>query len=108
MKWHITYLNESVFKAIKNMPMRLKARYVALADRMIENGPDLGMPHTRAMGDGLFEIRVKADGDIARVFYCTQVKREIVVLHAFVKKTQQTPKKELDLARKRLKEIKNG
>ncbi len=87
----------------------MKARFVALTDRMMQVGPDLGMPHTRAMGNGLFEIRIKAEEGIARVFYCTFMNHEIVILHAFIKKMQATPKKEWDIAIKRLKEVtKNG
>ncbi len=59
------------------------------------------------MGDGLFELRLRAPEGIARVFYCTVVDRKIVVLHHFVKKTDKTPKKDLETARARLKEIKN-
>jgi phage-related protein len=66
------------------------------------------MPHTRAMGDGLFELRIKAAEGIAWVFYCTVINREIVVLHVFVKKTQATPKRELGVAQKRLKEVKKN
>lgn len=65
------------------------------------------MPHTRAMGDGLFELRLKATEGIARVFYCTVVERSIVVLHQFVKKSDKTPRKELEVARRRLKEVKD-
>ena len=68
-------------------------------------GPDLGMPHTRAMGGGLFELRIKAAEGIARVFYCTVVDRRIVILHQFVKKTDKTPPKELEIARRRMKEV---
>ena len=71
-------------------------------------GPDLGMPHTRAMGDGLFELRLKAGEGIARIFYCTRVGRRIVMLHQFIKKTDKTPAKELLLARTRMKELVNG
>jgi len=71
-------------------------------------GPDLGMPHTRAMGQGLFELRLKAPGGIARVLYCTIVDQKIVMLHQFVKKTERTPAKELEIARRRMKEVKNG
>lgn len=78
---------------------------MALTDRMIQTGPNLGMPHTKAMGDGLFELRVKAEEGIARISYCAVVKREIVILHAFVKKTQATPKNELKIAVKRLNEV---
>lgn len=67
-------------------------------------GPDLGMPHTRAMGGGLFELRIKAPEGIARVFYCTVVERRIVFLHQFVKKTDKTPAKEMRIARQRMKE----
>ena len=71
-------------------------------------GPDLGMPHTRAMGGGLFELRIEAAEGIARVFYCTVVDRRIVVLHQFVKKTDKTPARELEVARQRMKEVKYG
>ena len=57
------------------------------------------------MGDGLFELRIKGQEGIARVFYCTQIGKRIIVLHSFVKKTQKTPIKELELARKRLGEL---
>ena len=105
MQWNITYFNNRVFKQINAFPKKIKARFVALTDRMMQVGPDLGMPHTRAMGDGLFELRVKAEEGIARVFYCTCIHHEIVMLHAFIKKTQTTPKKEWDIAIKRLKEV---
>ena len=68
-------------------------------------GPDLGMPHTRAMGGGLFELRIKAAQGIARVFYCTVIDRRIVILHQFVKKSEKTPPKELEIARRRMKEV---
>ena len=70
-------------------------------------GPDLGMPHTRAMGGGLFELRLKAAEGIARVFYCTVVNRRIVMLHQFIKKSDKTPLKELEIARNRMKEVKD-
>jgi len=90
------------------LPRKIKVRLFTLTDRMEEIGPNLGMPHTRAMGEGLFEVRVKASEGIARVFYCVQVHHEIVILHSFIKKTQQTPKKELNIARKRMKEVKTN
>lgn len=71
-------------------------------------GPDLGMPHTRAMGQGLFELRLKAAEGIARVLYCTVVDGQIVMLHQFVKKTEKTPVREMEIARRRMKELKNG
>lgn len=58
------------------------------------------------MENSLFEMRLSDKDGIARVFYCTIEKYEIFVLHSFVKKTRATPDKELQLARKRLKEVK--
>ena len=66
----------------------------------------VGMPLCRAMGDGLWEVRTSLPGNrIARILFCV-VQQRIVVLHAFIKKTQKTPDGELALARKRLKELK--
>jgi phage-related protein len=66
------------------------------------------MPHTRAMSDGLFELRIKGQEGIARVFYCTLVGKRIVMLHGFVKKSQKTPPKELGIARNRMAEVKEN
>ena len=71
-------------------------------------GPDLGMPHTRAMGDGLFELRLKAAEGIGRVFYLAATGQKIVMLHQFIKKSAKTPVRELDVARKRMKEWLHG
>ncbi len=90
------------------MPAGFLGRYLRYTDRMEVYGPDLGMPHTRAMGDGLFELRLKAREGIARVFYCTLVGRKIMVLHQFIKKTERTPLKELNTARRRMKEAKHA
>ena len=105
MKWNISYYNAKVEKEVLALPKKLLARYLRMTDVMLEHGPHLGMPHTRSMGNGLFELRLKAQEGIARVFYCSVVKQNILVLHSFVKKTQQTPAKELEIAKTRLKEV---
>ena len=60
------------------------------------------------MGDGLFELRPKAQEGIGRVFYCTLAGNTIDILHSIVKKTQKTPQKEINIARQRLQVVKNG
>ncbi len=80
------------------MPAGFVARFLRYAERMELYGPDLGMPHTRAMGEGLFELRLKVAEGIVRVFYCTLVGRRIVMLHQFIKKSEKTPRKELEIA----------
>jgi phage-related protein len=108
MNWTITYYSESLQNEILDLPAGFLARFLRYADRMELYGPDLGMPHTRAMGEGLFELRLKAAEGIARVFYCTMIGKRILMLHQFIKKTNKTPPKELVIARRRLKEIKNA
>lgn len=105
MTWTVIYHNEAVEVFVLGLPQGLLARYLRLTETMAEFGPNLGMPHTRAMGDGLFELRVKNKEGIARVFYCTTVRSRVVMLHGFVKKSQKTPPRELQLARSRLAEV---
>lgn len=105
MKYFLEYFSKSVQAEIDRWPVGLRTRYRALTLRMETYGPMLGMPHTRAMGDGLFEIRIKSMEGIGRAFYCTRVGRRIVILHGFIKKSEKTPKGDLDLARKRMTEV---
>lgn len=106
--YEIHYYNEKVLNEIENLPPPLVARYITLTERMKMEGSNLTPPHTKAMENGLFELRLKADKQIARVFYCTMVGKKIVMLHSFIKKTQKTPKKELRIARKRMSEVKQN
>lgn len=108
MEWKIEYYSEVVQRDILALPTGLLARYIHLTDRMIAFGPNLGMPHTRSMDKGLFELRLKAAEGIARVFFFTRTGQRIVILHQFVKKTQKTPSKELNIARHRMKELLNA
>lgn len=108
MRWRVTFYSSRVEAEIQALPAGFLARFLRYAERMEIYGPDLGMPHSRSMGEGLFELRLKAAEGIARVFYCTVVRENIVMLHQFVKKTERTPKKELKIARKRMKEIRDG
>lgn len=106
MSYSILYYNEQVQDDIMNLPATLQARYIGLTNRMIVYGPNLGLPHTDSFGSGLFELRLKGAEGIARVFFCTLVRQEIVMLHSFIKKTQKTPEKELKIAKERMKELK--
>lgn len=105
MEWEIVYYGDDLQEAILALPAGLQARYIHLTERMITFGPDLGMPHTRAMGKGLFELRLRSKEGIGRVFFCTRPGRRILMLHAFVKKSAKTPAKELKIARERMKEV---
>lgn len=103
--FNIEYFSETVRLDVAGLPFDMRARYVAYTERMMQFGASLGMPHTRAMGGGLFELRLTGANGIARVFYCVVYERRIVMLHSFIKKTQATPKRELEIANRRKKEI---
>jgi phage-related protein len=102
MKWHIKYYNEKVQKKINQWSVGVRAFYARITERICQFGPNLGMPFTRSMGDGLFEIRAKGNEGIGRAFFCTVVDQNVIILHAFIKKSTKTPKKELQIAQKRL------
>jgi phage-related protein len=106
--WTLYFYSDRLEAELQALSPGFLARFLRYAERMEVVGPDLGMPHTRAMGDGLFELRLKAVEGIARVFYCTVVDRKIVFLHQFVKKSNKTPTRELRVARTRMREVKNG
>lgn len=108
MKWNILFYNQHVKEQLINLPTHLQARCIALMDRMREQGANLGAPHTKSMGDGLFELRVKAREGIARAFFSTLVENKIVILHCIIKKTQKTPQKDLILAKSRAKEVRKN
>jgi phage-related protein len=105
MGWEIVYHGDAVQEAILAFPPGLQARYVHLTERTLTFGPDLGMPHTRAMGKGLFELRMKSKEGIGRLFFCNRPGRRIMMLHAVVKKLAKTPAKELKIARERMREV---
>ncbi|MDP2827868.1 MAG: type II toxin-antitoxin system RelE/ParE family toxin [Sulfuricellaceae bacterium] len=108
MNWTIHYFNERIKAAVFSWPTDILADYRRLIGLMEDHGANLRLPHSRALGEGLFELRCKGEEGIGRVFYCAMVGRKILVLHSFIKKTQETPDSELKTARKRLKEIKHG
>lgn len=108
MAFEVEYFHQRVLSEIESWPADVSADYVRLLDLLITHGPMLRLPHSRPMGDGIFELRPRGRSGIGRAFYCFLIEKRIVIVHAFLKKSQQTPDKDLKLARKRAKEVKNG
>ncbi len=108
MKWTVTYFDQKVQQEVFSLPRGILARYLRYVELMEKHGVDLRAPHSAPMGEGLFELRLKASEGIGRVFYCTVKGATIVILHSIVKKTQKTPHKDLEMAKRRLEEVKNG
>ncbi len=105
MDWDILYYNDEVQEMIDGWPVGIRAYYAKITERMCIFGPNLGMPFTRSMGQGLFEIRAKGKEGIGRAFFCTLMEHKIIILHAYIKKSEKTPQRELEVARRRLAEL---
>ena len=105
MNWKITFYNNKVESQALSFPSGILANFLHIAEMMENLGPNLGKPYIGSLGSGLYEIRAKGKEGIGRSLYCTVSGKEIVILHSFIKKSQKTPKKDLDLSRKRMKEV---
>ena len=107
MKWTVEFLNEAVMAEFDALPMDMQASLARIADMIRDNGLEkTGMPHVRHLQGKLWEMRGKGRDGIARNIYVTVTGRRIVIVRAFIKKTQETPQDEIKIALKRAKEVK--
>jgi phage-related protein len=106
--YSIEYFNRRVLSEIESWPVGILADYARIAELLMRYGPDLRLPHSRAFGGGLFELRPRGRSGIGRVIYCFLAGQRVIVLHAFLKKSRQTPERELKIARQRMKEVFRG
>jgi phage-related protein len=104
----VEYYHSNVLADIESWPVDVLADYARLVELLVEHGPDLRLPYSRSMGQGLFELRPHGRSGAGRAMYCFLVGKRIVVVHAFLKKTRQTPDSDLKIARRRIKELRNG
>ena len=105
MTWTITFYSRKVEEEALALTAGILANFLRIAELIEEFGPDLGRPHTAPLGRGLFEIRAKGREGIARSVFCTVKGREIVILLTVVKKGNKIPKRQMEIARKRMQEI---
>lgn len=79
---------------------KMQAKILKILDLLQVNGPYMRLPYSEYLDDGIFEIRAKQGTNISRVLYFFSIGQKIILTNGFVKKTQKTPKKEIDLAKK--------
>ena len=109
MGWKVEFYNTKVKDDITDWPKHLRAKFLRIAELIEKIGPnELGMPYIGPLKHGLFEIRAKSDEGIGRAIFCIVQGKVIIILSGFIKKTQKTPTRELELARKRMKKVKNN
>ena len=105
MTWTVTFYSSKVERETLDLPPGILASFLRTTELIEEFGPDLGRPHTAPLGQGLFEIRAKGREGISRSVFCTVKDQEIVILITVVKKGNRIPKRHMDTARKRMKEV---
>ncbi len=108
-KWDIKFYennrgDECVKDFIRNQDNITKAKVARIIDLLTIYGPNLGLPYSRNMKNGLYELRIMGKSSI-RIFYIFMIEKKIILLHGFKKKSQKTPKNEIEIARKRQKEL---
>ena len=101
--------HKAAAREIKQLPADIQARFQHVAELLEAFGPGgVRMPHVRPLGNKLWEMRLQGRSGIARAIYFAAGGRRLVVLRAFVKKTQKTPAQEIALALQRMKELGDG
>jgi phage-related protein len=104
--WRVEVLNETVEAEIAALPLDIRTRLAHIVELMVAVGPQrMREPHVKPLRGRLWEMRMSGRDGIARAIYVLALKRRIVILHAFVKKTQKTPPEAIRLALKRAKEL---
>ena len=107
MTWTVETLNETVDAELAELPPDMRARLVRISELIESVGlPNVKEPHVRHIHGQLWGIRLKGKAGIARALYVTAKEQRVVIVRAFIKKTEKTPTGEIDLALQRAKELK--
>jgi phage-related protein len=96
-------INKEVEKFIRSLEKPIIAKVLRTIDLLEKFGHELGLPHSKPMGKRVFELRIRGQQEV-RIFYGFN-KSSAVLLHGFIKKSQQTPQKELKIAFSRIKDL---
>ena len=108
MNWTVETFNETVDRELEALPVDMRARFVRIAELIESLGLEkVGAPHVRHLEGSLWEIRMKGKTGISRAIYVTATGKRVVVVRVFIKKTQKTPRREIELALERAKEIRS-
>jgi phage-related protein len=106
MKWRVEFLDDGVRADLEALPQDIRASFLRIS-RLIEaeGVHKLREPYVKHLEGPVWEMRMKGRDGIARAAYVTAMGQRVVVVHVFVKKTQKTPRREIEMALKRAKEV---
>jgi phage-related protein len=106
MGWQVETLDETVDREVEALPEDMRARLTRIAKLIEEKGLDrMGEPHVKHVGGRLWEMRLRGRSGLSRALYVTAVGWRVAIVRVFVKKTEKTPRREIDLALSRAKSI---
>ena len=105
MAWKVTFYNEKVEGEALALPPGILASLLRITELIEEFCPDLGRPQTAPLGRGLYEMRARGPEGVARAVFCTAPNQEVVILMTPIKKSNKLPKRLLETAQKRMKEV---
>ena len=106
MVWTVETLSDVVDAELEALPADMRVRFSYISRLIEEFGLDrVREPHIKHLQGPLWEMRIKGKDGISRAIYVTATGQRVVVVRVFVKKTQKIPKREIDLALKRAKEV---
>ena len=92
--------SEPVKQFLNSLDKKMRAKMVRTIEALQNNGNDLREPYSKHLDDGIFELRAKVGTDISRVLYFFFLGQRVILTNGFIKKTQKTPIKEINLAKK--------
>jgi phage-related protein len=107
MRWRVEFLNDEVLAVLETMPRDIQASFLRIS-RLIESEgiQKLREPYVKHLEGPVWEMRMKGRDGIVRAAYVTATGLRVVVVHVFPKKTQKTPRREIEIALRRAKEVK--
>jgi phage-related protein len=106
VSWRVEILDHRVIGELDALAPDIRQRFLRIAELIEQHGLSaMHEPYVKHLKDKLWEMRMKGKDGIARAIYVTAKGERVVVLHAFVKKTQKTPQRALEIARERAKEV---
>jgi phage-related protein len=106
MPWSVEFLDQDVQALLDALPLDIRASFQRIVELIQSHGLErVREPYVKHLEGPLWEMRMKGRSGIARGIYVTAVGRRVVVVHVFVKKTQKTPRREIEIALRRAKEV---
>jgi phage-related protein len=103
-RWTVV-VTEAAERELRALPVDAQGRFLHVAEMLEEAGPaEVGMPHVRPLEGKLWEMRFRGRDGIARAIYFAATGRRLVVVRVFAKKTQATPRREIEIASRRMAE----